>query len=115
MPSTSVRGNSTLTQVQGVLIEQCSVVEQENISLQAKWDEEKEQLQQHKEQLLAEQLVVKEAVNRALLSVTVVEIKAEDQVTKQVDQLAEAIQQLQQCIEYLELRNMPETLQDVRD
>jgi hypothetical protein len=43
-----------------------------------KFDEEKAQLQQGKEQLLAEQLEVKEAVNRALHSVTVIEIKAED-------------------------------------
>jgi hypothetical protein len=41
-----------LTQVQGVLVEKHSAAEQENISLQAKFDEEKEQLQQEKEQLL---------------------------------------------------------------
>jgi hypothetical protein len=35
-------------------------------------------MQQRKEQLLAEKLEVKEAINRALLSVTVVKIKAED-------------------------------------
>jgi hypothetical protein len=64
------------------------------LALQAKFDEEKAQLQQGKEQLLAEQLEVKEAVNRALRSVTIVEIKAEDQVTQQVNQLVEAIQQL---------------------
>jgi phage shock protein A len=65
--------------------------------------------------LLAEQLEVKEVVNRALLSVTVVEVKAEDQVPKQVAQLEEVIQQLQQCIADLELRIVPETPQDVRD
>jgi hypothetical protein len=42
-----------------------------------KFDEEKAQMQQEKEQLLAEKLEVKEAVNRALRSVTVLEIKAE--------------------------------------
>jgi hypothetical protein len=71
-----------LTQVQGVLIEKHSAAEQENLSLQAKFDEEKAQLQQEKEQFLAEQLEVKEAINRALHSVTVLEIKAEDQVTQ---------------------------------
>jgi hypothetical protein len=68
-----------------------SVAEQEKISLQVKFDEEKAQLQQEKEQLLMEQLEVKEAVNKELLSVTVLEIKAEDRVTQQVNQLAEAI------------------------
>ena len=52
--------------------------EQENLALQVKFDEEKTQLQQEKEQLLAEQLEVKEVVNRALHSVTVLEMKAED-------------------------------------
>jgi hypothetical protein len=65
--------------------------------------------------LLREKLEVKEAVSRALRSVTVVEIKAEDQVTQQVEQLAQAIQQLQQHIADLELRAVPETPQDVRD
>jgi hypothetical protein len=43
-----------------------------------KFDEEKSQLQQEKEQLLVEQLKVKEVINRALHSVTVLEIKAEE-------------------------------------
>ena len=68
--------------MQGVLIEQRSVAEQENLALQVKFDEEKSQLQQEKEQLLVEQLVVKEAVDRELLSMTVLEIKVEDQVTQ---------------------------------
>jgi hypothetical protein len=56
-----------------------------------------------------EQLEVKEAVNIALISVTVLEIKEEDRVSQQVNQLVEAIQKLHQCIEYLELRTVPET------
>jgi tetrahydromethanopterin S-methyltransferase subunit B len=58
---------------------------------------------------------VKEAVKRALHSVTLVEVKAEDQVTKKVVQLEEVIQQLQQHIEDLELRILPETPQEVKD
>jgi hypothetical protein len=81
-----------LVQVQGVLVEQRRAFEQEKSALQAKFDEEKAQLQQGKEQLLAEQLEVKEAVNRALRSVTIIEVKAEDQITKQVAQLEEVIQ-----------------------
>jgi predicted RNA-binding protein len=109
------QATQALMQVQGVLVEQRRAAEQENISLQAKFDEEKAQIQQGKEQLLTEQLEVKEAVNRALRSVTVIEIKAEDRVTQQVEQLEEVIQQLQQCIADLELRAVPETPQDVKD
>jgi hypothetical protein len=58
---------------------------------------------------------VKETVNRALRSVTVLEIKVEGRVTQQVEQLLEAIQQLHQHIADLELRTMPETPQDVMD
>jgi hypothetical protein len=50
---------------------------------------------------------VKEEVNKALHSMTVVEVKAKDQVMKQVVQLEKLIQQLQQCIADLELRTVP--------
>jgi hypothetical protein len=111
----TTQATQALVQVQGVLVEQRRAAEQEKSALQAKFDEEKAQLQQGKEQLLAEQLEVKEAVNRALRSVTIIEVKAEDQVTKQVAQLEEVIQQLQQCIADLELRTVPETPQEVKD
>jgi hypothetical protein len=42
--------------------------------------------------LLAEQLEVKEVINKALCSVTVIEVKAKDQVTNKVAQLEEVIQ-----------------------
>jgi hypothetical protein len=90
------QATQALKQVQGIIVEQHRVAEQEKVSLQAKFEEEKAQMQQEKEQLLAEQLEVKEAVNRALHSVTGLEPQAEDQVTHQVEQLTEAIQQLQQ-------------------
>ena len=54
-------------------------------------------------------------VNKALLSMAVVEVKEEEWFPQQVVQLEEVIQQLQQCIAYLELRTVPETAQDVRD
>jgi hypothetical protein len=44
-----VQATQALTQVQGVLVEQRSAAEQENLSLQVKFDEEKAQLQQEKE------------------------------------------------------------------
>jgi hypothetical protein len=109
------QATQALKQVQEVIVEQCRVAEQEKVSLQTKFEEEKAQIQQEKEQLLAEQLEVQEAVNRALRSVTGLEPKAEDRVMHQVDQLAEAIQQLQQRIADLELRTVPDTPQDVRD
>jgi hypothetical protein len=104
-----------LTQVQGVLVEQRSAAEQEKSALQEKWNDEKAQLQQGKEQLLAEQLEVKEAVNRALHSVTVIEVQTEERIPQQVAQLEDVIQKLQQCIADLELRVVPETPQEVRD
>jgi hypothetical protein len=111
----TMQATQALVQVQGVLVEQRRAAEQEKSALQVKFDEEKAQLQQAKEQLLTEQLEVKEMVNRALRSVTVIEVKAEDQVMKQVAQLEEVIQQLQQRIADLELCTVPETPQEVRD
>jgi hypothetical protein len=83
-----------LKKVQGVLIEQHRVADQEKVSLQVKFEEEKVQMQQEREQLLAEQLELKEAVNRALLSMTRLELQEEDRIMHQVEKLAEAIQQL---------------------
>jgi hypothetical protein len=58
---------------------------------------------------LAEKLEVKEAVNRALLSVTVIEVKTEERIPRKVAQIAEVIQKLQQRIVDLELHTVPET------
>jgi hypothetical protein len=104
-----------LVQVQGVLVEQHQAFEQEKSALQVKFDEEKAQLQQGKEQLLTEQLEVKEEINRVLCSMTIIEVKAEDQVMKQVAQLEEVIQQLQQHITDLELHIVPKTPKEVKD
>jgi VIT1/CCC1 family predicted Fe2+/Mn2+ transporter len=101
--------------VQKVVIEKHRVAQQEKVALQTKFEEEKAQIQQEKEKLLAEQLRVKEAVSRALRSVTGLEKKVEEPVEHQVAQLVEAIQQLQQRIIDLELRTVPNTPQDVRD
>jgi hypothetical protein len=111
----TTQATQALTQVQGVLVEKHSTAEWEKLDLQEKFDEEKSQLQKEKEQLLTEQLEVKEMVNRVLRSVTVIEVKAEERIPQQIVQLEEVIQQLQQCIADLELRAVPETPQDVRD
>jgi hypothetical protein len=104
-----------LKQAQEEVIEQCRIAQQEKDALQAKFEEERAQIQQEKEKLLVEQVRVKEAVNRALRSVMGLEQKEEEPVEHQVAQLAETIQQLQQRITDLELRTVPSTLQDVRD
>jgi len=104
-----------LAQAQEDLLEQSSNVEREKLALQAKWEEEKEVLQQDKEQLLAEQLEVQEWVHRELYSVTIIEVQTEERVPQQVPQLEGVIQQLQQRIADLELRIVPETPQDIRD
>jgi hypothetical protein len=109
------QATEALKQVKKVVIEKHRVAQQEKVSLQTKFEEEKAQIQQEKEKLLTEQLRVKEAVSRALHSVTGLEKKVEEPVEHQVAQLAEAIQQLQQRIIDLELRTVPNTPQDVRD
>jgi hypothetical protein len=67
-----------LTQEQITNGEQQRKVEQEQLSIQANWEEEKSQLQQSKDQLLAEKLEVRERVHKALRSVTIIEVKMED-------------------------------------
>jgi hypothetical protein len=67
-----------LKQVQGDIVEKHRILEQEKVSLQAKFEEKKSQMQQEKEQLLVEKLEVKEAVNRALSSMIGLELQVED-------------------------------------
>jgi hypothetical protein len=104
-----------LKQAQEEVIEQRRVAQQEKDDLQIKFEEDKAQIQKEKEQLLMEQVGVKEAVNRALRSVTGLEQIEEDPVESQVAKLAAAIQQLQQRVAELELQAVPSTLQEVRD
>jgi hypothetical protein len=90
-----------LKKEQEEVIEQRRVAQQEKDDLQTKFEEERAQIQQEKEQLLVEQVGVKEVVNRALHSVTGLEKKEEDPVEHQVVKIVESIQQLQQRIAYL--------------
>jgi hypothetical protein len=98
-----------LKQAQEEVIEKCRVAQQEKDDLQAKFAEDRVQIQQEKEQLLVEQVGVKEAVNRSLLYVTGLEHIEEDPMENQVAKLAEAIQQLQQRVVELELQAVPST------
>jgi hypothetical protein len=61
------------------------------------------------------QIGIEEAVNRAFLSVTGLEQKAEEPLECQVMKLAEVIQQLQQRVVDLELQTIPSTPQEERD
>jgi hypothetical protein len=75
-----VQATQALAQEHSTHREQQRKVEQEQLALQAKWEEEKAQLQQSKDQLLAEQLEVQERVHKALRSVMVIEVKMEDRL-----------------------------------
>jgi hypothetical protein len=55
-----------------------STTEKENISLQEKWDEEKEALQKKREQLLTDKLKVWERFHSALRSVIVIEVTTKE-------------------------------------
>jgi hypothetical protein len=70
-------------------------------------------IQKEKEQLLIEQVKVKEAVNRELRSMMGLEKKEEDPMDNEVVKLAKAIQQHQQRIAYVELQTVPSTLEDM--
>ena len=66
--------------------------------LQTKFEENKEQIQQDKEQLLAEQVRVKEPFNKDIHSVTSLEKMEEDLVVNKFVKLVESIQQLQERV-----------------
>jgi hypothetical protein len=70
-------------------------VQQEKDDLQANFAEDRAQIQKEKEQLLANQIEVKEAVTRALCFVMGLEHMEEHPVESQVGKLAKSIQQLQ--------------------
>jgi chromosome segregation ATPase len=110
----TAQATQDLTQVQSALVEQQSKAKWENLALQAKWDEEKSQLQQSKDHLLAEQLEVQERVHKALHSMTVIEVKIEECVPQQVAQLEEVIQNFSSTSQIWNC-TVPKTPQEIRD
>jgi hypothetical protein len=96
-------------------LEQHRVVKQERENLQVKFAQDREQIQNENEQLLTEQMGVKEAVTRELCFVPGLAHIEEDIVENQLENLAEDIQQLQERVVELELQAVPSTLQEVRD
>jgi hypothetical protein len=96
-------------------LEQRRIAKEEKDDLQAKFEEDREQIQGEKDQLLAEQIGVREAVTRALRSMLGLKPMEEETIEIQVGKLAEAIQQLQAKVAELELQALPSTPQEVRD
>jgi hypothetical protein len=94
-------------------IEQRQVAQQEKYGIQAKFAEDRAQIQKEKEQLLANQIGVKEAVIRALRFLVGLEWMEEDPVEIQVGKIVESIQKIQQRVVELELQAVPSTLQEV--
>jgi hypothetical protein len=78
-------------------------------------EEDRVKIQKEKEQLLAKQIRIEEAVNRAFFSLTVLEQKSEEPLERQVLKLVEVIQQIQQRVIELDLQTIPSTPQEERD
>jgi hypothetical protein len=111
----TVQATQALKHAHEEIIEQRQAAQQEKEAIQEKFDKECAKIQKEKEQLLAKQIGIEEAVNRAFLSVTGLEHKAEEPIECQVMKLVEVIQQLQQRVVELELQAIPSTPQEERD
>jgi hypothetical protein len=94
-------------------LEKLWVAQKEIEDLRAKFKEDKEKIQKEKDQLLAEQTVVKEAVTRALHSMSGLAQMEEETTEIQVGNLVEAIHQLQARVAELELQAVLSTSQEV--
>jgi hypothetical protein len=73
-------------------LEQSQVVKQEKDDLRAKFEEDRDQIQREKDQLLKEHIGVREAVTQALRSMPGLEQMEEETTESQVGKLVEAIQ-----------------------
>jgi hypothetical protein len=109
------QATEALKQEKEEALEKLRVAQQEKDEIRAKFEEDKEKMQKEKDQLLAEQTVVKEAVTRALRSVSGLAQEEEESTEIQVGKLAEAIQQLQARVMELEIQAVSSTPQEVRD
>jgi trimethylamine:corrinoid methyltransferase-like protein len=89
--------------------------EKEKDEIQAMFEEDNAKIQKEKDQLLTEKTAVKEAVTKALRSVSGLAQEEQESVEIQVGKLVEAIQQLQAWVTELDLQAVPSTPQEVRD
>jgi hypothetical protein len=80
-----------------------------------KFKENNVKIQEEKDQLLTEQIVIKQAVTRAIGFVPGLEQEESNSVEMQVGKLVEAIQQLQERLAELEIQAIPSTPQEVKD
>ena len=98
-----------LKKAQEEIIEQLRATQQDKEAIQEKFDRDREKIQKEKEQLLAKQIGIEEAVNREFHSATGLEQKDEEPLDCQVMKFVEVIQQLQQRVMDLELQIIPST------
>jgi chromosome segregation ATPase len=103
------QATKALKQAKEEALEKCRVVQQEKDDLRAKFEEDREQIQREKDQLLMEQIGVREAVTRALRSMSGLAQMEEETTESQVGKLVEAIQQLQARVAELELQAVSST------
>jgi hypothetical protein len=104
-----------LKQAKEEALEQRRVVQQDKYDLREKFKEDTKQIQREKDEQIAEQIGVREAVTRELCSMPGLAQMEEDPTKSQVGKLIEAIQQLQARVAELELQAMSSTPQEVRD
>ena len=97
------------------IIEQRQAAQQEKEAIQENFDKELTKIQKEKEQLLAKQIGIEEAVNKSFCSMNGLEQKAEEPIERQVMKLAKVIQQLQQRVVELELQAISSTPQKEHD
>jgi hypothetical protein len=109
------QATETLKKEKEEVLEQLQAVQKEKDELRVMFEEDKKKIQKEKDQLLAEKIGVKEAVTRALRSVSGLAQEEEESTEIQVGKLAEAIQQLQARVMELEIQAVSSTLQEVRD
>jgi trimethylamine:corrinoid methyltransferase-like protein len=96
------------------VLEQLRVAQKEKDEIRAMFEEENAKVQKEKDQLLAEKTAIKEAVTKALRSVSGLAQEEEESTEIQVGKLVEAIQQLQARVTELELQAVSSTPQEVR-
>jgi UTP:GlnB (protein PII) uridylyltransferase len=107
------KATEALRQEKEEALEKLRVAQQEKDDLRAKFEVDKEKIQKEKDQLLAEQIGIREAVTRELSFVSGLAQTEEETTEIQVGKLVESIQQLQARVVEVELQVVPNTPQEV--
>jgi phosphopantetheinyl transferase (holo-ACP synthase) len=106
-------GDKALKQEKEEVLEKIQVAQKEKDEIRPKFKKNNVKIQEENYELLAEQTVVKEAVTKALRSMSGLEQDELELTEMQVGNLVEAIMQLQAWIMELELQAVPRTLHEV--